>query len=130
MLDAVRRHGPRRKLSAIPQTLQVAKPVNPPPTNCRRCGRGAHSHQSCPAKDALCYRCNKKGHYSSQCLSNTIFAVATTQPEQSLSKPIHLNDQHTDIAFLVTVLSIQGISALSWCCTHQLLNTLFEMYLV
>ena len=22
------------------------------------------------------------------------------------------------------------ISAVSWCCTHQLLNTLFEIYLI
>ena len=87
-LDAVRRPTPRRKLPAIPQTSQVAKPVNTPPTNCRRWSRGAHPRQSCPAKDVLCYRCNKRGHYSSQCLSNTIDAVSTTLPEQTLSQPI------------------------------------------
>ena len=82
--------------------------MNTPPTNCRRCGRGAHPRQSCPAKDVLCYRCNRRGHFSSQCLSNTIDAVSTTLPEQTLSQPISLNDQYTDIAFLDTVQTIQG----------------------
>ena len=53
LLDAVRQPIPRMKLPAIPQTLPVAKPVNPSPTTCQRCGRGAHPCQFCPAKDTL-----------------------------------------------------------------------------
>ena len=29
--------------------------------------KGPHSRQVCPAKDAVCITCKKKGHYSSQC---------------------------------------------------------------
>ena len=34
--------------------------------NCTRCGRGPHSRNSCPAKDATCDACKKKGHFKSQ----------------------------------------------------------------
>ena len=34
---------------------------------CGRCGKGPHSRDKCPAREATCHRCHKKGHYSSQC---------------------------------------------------------------
>ena len=34
-----------------------------------RCGKRLHPRQSCPAKEAVCHNCKKKGHYSSQCFS-------------------------------------------------------------
>ena len=36
---------------------------------CGRCGRGCHGRDKCPAKDATCHKCQKKGHFSSQCFS-------------------------------------------------------------
>ena len=76
-LDAVRQNtNVRRKLPGIPHTS-----AKPPPSNCRRCGSGAHPRHLCPAKEATCYRCNRRGHYSSQCLSNTVAVIsATPQP--------------------------------------------------
>ncbi len=36
--------------------------------NCGRCGRNAHQKdQVCPAKDATCNFCKKKGHFKSVC---------------------------------------------------------------
>jgi len=35
-----------------------------------------HPRDKCPARDATCHRCNRKGHYSSQCLSKTVFAAS------------------------------------------------------
>ena len=64
-LDAVAKMGPRRKLPAIPMKQPLAQQI------CRRCGKNSHPRQLCPAKEVLCYCCNRKGHYSSQCLSNT-----------------------------------------------------------
>ena len=40
-------------------------------SKCKRCGKGPHPRQQCPAKDAVCYNCRKKGHYSGQCLSKS-----------------------------------------------------------
>ena len=35
---------------------------------CSRCGKTPnHSRQQCPAKEAICHRCGKKGHYQSMC---------------------------------------------------------------
>ena len=37
---------------------------------CTRCGRTpGHSRQHCPANEAECYNCHKKGHYRSMCRS-------------------------------------------------------------
>ena len=33
--------------------------------------KGPHPRQQCPAKDAVCYNCRKKGHCSGQCLSKS-----------------------------------------------------------
>ena len=46
---------------------------------CTRCGRGPHPHGTCPAKEAICHKCKKKGHYSAQCFSKSV-AEVTTQP--------------------------------------------------
>ena len=39
---------------------------------CSRYGRGQHPWERCPARDAECYKCHKKGHFSSQCLSKRV----------------------------------------------------------
>ena len=45
---------------------------------CMRCGKTRHpTPDKCPALSATCRKCNRKGHYASQCLSKTV--VATTQ---------------------------------------------------
>jgi len=79
-----------RKLPAIPQ--------KPSQNNCRRRGGGTHPRHPCPAKEATCYRCNRRGHYSSQCLSNTV-ATISTAPQQLQTE--------TEIKFLDTVEGIQ-----------------------
>ncbi|KAL5493718.1 hypothetical protein EMCRGX_G014937 [Ephydatia muelleri] len=44
----------------------------------------------CPAKDSVCHKCKRKGHFSSQCLSKT---VAEVEPDES----------YVDTAFLDTL---------------------------
>ena len=45
---------------------------------CMRCGKARHpTPDKCPALSATCSKCNRKGHYGSQCLSKTV--AATTQ---------------------------------------------------
>ena len=48
-----------------------------------RCGKGQHSRHSCPARDATCHRCQRKGHYSSQCRSRTVAEVESSTEEES-----------------------------------------------
>ena len=45
---------------------------------CTCCGKTKHPRDKCPGRDAECFKCHKKGHYSSLCLSKkTSTAVST-----------------------------------------------------
>ena len=38
---------------------------------CTRCGRSPpHDRQHCPARDAICHNCSKRGHYKAMCKSS------------------------------------------------------------
>ena len=52
-----------------------ARPVQWKP-QCKPCGKDHLSGERCPAKAATCYKCNRKGHFSSQCFSKTVAASA------------------------------------------------------
>ena len=75
--------------------------TRPQPVNrshkCSYCGKGPHPKQSCPAKDVICHKCKKKGHYSSVCRSK---AVDTFFEEQGKE----------DDGFLDTIYETKGTS--------------------
>ena len=87
-LDAVRQSTTtRRKLPAIPHTSS-----KPQIGNCRRCGNGAHPRHLCPVKDATCFRCNRRRHYSSQCLSTTVAMISVTPPQPQVEQEVKFLD--------------------------------------
>ena len=43
---------------------------------CISCGKEPHPRDKCPARDATCNRCNKKGHYAAHCLTKQKQAAA------------------------------------------------------
>ncbi len=50
---------------------------------CHFCGYSKHPRYKCPAKDATCRRCQKKGHFAKVCKSNPVShpdTVASTHP--------------------------------------------------
>ena len=52
---------------------------------CTRCGKiPAHDRQQCPAKDAVCRKCNKKGHFQAVCRSTVKVGRVLSQDEQNL----------------------------------------------
>ncbi|VDI18016.1 Hypothetical predicted protein [Mytilus galloprovincialis] len=66
---------------------------------CFFCGNNAHARRFCPAKDASCHNCSKKGHFSKVCKSNTtstgtsasctpILATVTAASPQCLKKVV------------------------------------------
>ena len=61
----------RQSQATTPQPQQGQK--------CSYCRKGPHPKQSCPTRQVICHKCNKKGHYSSVCCSK---AVATVSEEQ------------------------------------------------
>ena len=82
--------GPRRPPKPANRQLPTPSPAG---KLCRRCGKGSHPLQQCPAKDAECFRCHRKGHYGSQCLSKTIAQVidSTNQEDGPESEDCYLD---------------------------------------
>ena len=85
MVDVLRSQETRTK----PSSGTFTKPKQTP-RQCTKCGKGPHPWYLCPAKDSVCHRCKRKGHFSSQCLSKT---VAEVEPDES----------YVDTAFLDTL---------------------------
>ena len=63
---------------------------------CTRCGKGSHKRDKCPARDATCHKCHKKGHYSAQCFSK----VDTVTTETTHREATYLS---SDESFLDTI---------------------------
>ena len=78
ILNSVVSKCPRRQLPALPPQAGKQTQVR------RRCGKGSHLQQSCPARDMFCFHCNRRGHNSSQCLSNTVAEVAKNLNELAI----------------------------------------------
>ena len=57
----------------------------PGPKACYRCGKmPLHRQSECPATDAVCHNCGKKGHYGKVCRSSaTSLNAVTTEGEES-----------------------------------------------
>ena len=47
--------------------------------SCSRCGGQSHPIDKCPAREATCFRCQKKGHFSSKCFSR----IPAQNPQQA-----------------------------------------------
>ena len=90
-----RNSGPRR-VTFTPQTQSKT---------CQRCGKGQHSREECPAKDAECHRCHKKGHFNAMCRTKNVAQIVSTN--------------EMDEAFLDTV--SDGQKASTWM-THIEVN--------
>ena len=39
-------------------------------SNCYNCGRSRHPRRLCPARDATCHKCSRKGHFAKHCTVN------------------------------------------------------------
>ena len=91
------KHPPRGKRPQTHAPPTKAKPACSEQTRktCGRCGRGSNPRDKCPAKDAVCHKCEKKGHYGSQCFSKRVSEVTGTSGSRS----------QLDAAFLDTVTS-------------------------
>ena len=59
-------------------------------------------HQFCLAKDATCFHCNRKGHYSAQCLSKTVAEIDEPLQKLTLNNSSG-SDFYSDILHLSTV---------------------------
>ena len=73
----------KAKQLASTSTKQPHKPdpvINP--RICGRCGKSGHvGKQQCPAREAMCRKCHRRGHFQSVCRTRSVKAVSTEDPE-------------------------------------------------
>jgi hypothetical protein len=63
---------------------------------CTRCGKGAHKVKKCPAKEANCHCCGRKGHYSSYCFSKSRLAEIVDTEEEVIEDKVDLDSLFLD----------------------------------
>ena len=94
-VDAIKHKGASKTESTKSQTTtDKSSKASGQSKNCSRCGRGPHSRHMCPAKDATCHACKKKGHFKSQCYSTKAIADIITFKNEY---------DNSDITFLNTI---------------------------
>ena len=49
---------------------------------CTRCGKRHTKEERCPARDAVCHKCNRKGHFKSMCFSKSILELGSEKREE------------------------------------------------
>ena len=84
---------PRSPSGKQKATITPAAQKTPSLKPCTRCGKGTHPHKKCPARDAICHRCQRKGHYGALCYSK----------QASLSETTSLDTAFLDTAFMDTM---------------------------
>lgn len=94
---------------------------------CSQCGKAPHSRDKCPAKDTVCHRCQRKGHFSSQCQTKSVSSISedtafldtlTDQSAISWQAQIELNGKGTQIK-LDTGAEVTAISPDTYKCLHS-----------
>ena len=101
-----------QRMSSQRGASKEQKPHSSQAKQCTRCGKGQHPRDKCPAKDATCHKCQRKGHYSALCYSKS---VSTLSEESSL-----------ETAFLDTMSSKQDKAWFASICIGDQ-ETLFKL---
>ena len=57
------------------QGQRTASNDNPSKPRCNYCDRDKHSREECPAKDSLCRKCQRKGHWATVCRSKSSYEI-------------------------------------------------------
>lgn len=88
--------GQRRDSAQTKTTNQPRHPGTRTRDKCGRCGREKHPRDKCPAREAQCNNCKRKGHYSAVCYQREISTMSEEPTEECTDDP-------TDTAFLDTL---------------------------
>jgi len=79
-IEAVKTTYPKRTAKGRYQATTNSKWTSPkhsgstsssqPSTNCKYCGLAPHERSTCPARDSICSKCHKRGHWQKVCLAH------------------------------------------------------------
>ena len=74
---------PSAKTKQTPRSGHKPGGKNSATTKCGRCGKSPfHDHQQCPARDAVCHNCAKRGHFKSVCRSAKVSEICVDNPKE------------------------------------------------
>ena len=91
--------------------------------SCFCCGKGQYSRKKCPAKDAICHRCHKKGHYGAYCLSKVDEVVVSDHCATCGSTNMDTISITQDVTLDSTFLdAIEDTRSNAWTATVKLNN--------
>ena len=62
---------------------------------CSRCGK-SHLKNQCPAKDTICYKCHRHGHFGKFCFSKTMATVSEETPSDDTTETSDSTPQFLD----------------------------------
>ena len=74
---------------------------------CTRCGKThLHGKQHCPAREAICHKCSKKGHYHSMCKTTNLAQIETQSDEEQFlgtleQSPVTLTDNPWEVTLIL-----------------------------
>ena len=77
-------------------------------SKCTRCGRGKHSRQECPAREAICHSCKRGGHFQSQCYSRQ------QQSKSAAVGAINKSSDEEDSIYLNTISTVDSVVGSMW----------------
>ena len=80
-------------------------------STCKWCGKSpSHAKQQCPAREAVCHKCKKRGHFKSVCRTAKMSEVhrdTSPEDEEPFMGGMRKDDKHKDSPWSV-VLSLNG----------------------
>ena len=100
-MDALSRHMHRRQKTDGPKSRRSPKPHGA--KKCTRCGRDWHPRDRCPAREATCRKCAKKGHYQSECRSRSVSQVSDKDSAMDTAFLGNVGDQTTREAWYSSI---------------------------
>ena len=91
------------------QKRQLRTPTQPSVT-CTRCGQTPHSRTQCPARDQICHKCKKKGHFQKLCRSKAVLPKGVREvqedSEDDFMGAVHADSEAIDAAHNPWVTSV------------------------
>ena len=75
-------------------------------SRCQCCGRDHHQNGRCPARAAVCFKCQKKGHFALLCPSKQVEQLHTSSTEREIEEELFIEaigDEDQNTAWFASV---------------------------
>ena len=109
VVDAVSQKSSQKKVKPVYHKNNHKQPNTDSPKKCFRCGKNPHPRNACPAKDVICRKCQKRGHFAAVCRTKTIHNVE--QESQTLdSFYLDTIQDAQDCNFWTTEVKVNNVS--------------------